>query len=87
MSRMAMGAGEGATASGLPGALIGGGLGAATGLVESNQEKKARERAETRPKRRRLQLAGNLFQEARRRKEASLGTLSQATFDWSQALR
>lgn len=79
---------SGAAMTGGPaGALIGGGLGVATGLFESNEEKKARERAENRPKRRRASKIVDLFLEARRARESGLATLAQASTDFAANLR
>jgi hypothetical protein len=80
--------GVGGFAAGGPvGAVAGAGLGVAGSLAESNQAKKARERAENRPKRRRLAKGMQAFQSAADRKERAIATLSSAVFDWAAALR
>ena len=70
-----------------PAGIISTGLSVGAGLVDRNAAKKAAERAEDRPKRRRLARGLETAQEGRRKREAGLATLSQAVMDWSRALR
>ncbi len=88
---LAQGAMQGASTGSLispgVGSLVGAGIGAIGSAVESNQRKKAAERAEARPERRRLTAALDIFKERRRKKERTLATLSQAVADWARTFR
>lgn len=91
MGLAALGAGAapaaGAGGSALLGPLAGAGIGAIGEAVSGNQRKKAAERAENRPKRRRLTKVLEARDKIKRDKEMALATLSQAVMDWASAIR
>ncbi len=61
---------------------------AATGAaVAANQDKKAAERGENRPERRRFTRAQELRDEGRSRSQRALATLSQAVFQYASSIR
>jgi hypothetical protein len=75
------------SALGGPAGLASAGLQAGASLVDTNVRKKAAERAEHRPKRRRLAAGLETFKSKKREREMALATLAQATMDWASAIR